>query len=179
MARLEVLRPFVEQTLAQYLGLEKVQVWDDGTIPIRAGSTVVNVRLMEGEGDKPLLQVYSPLLHDIERTPALLERLNEMNTQLAFTRAFWLDRQVILARDLLAETLDKEQVSHACSYVSLAADFWDETLKKDFGGELFFNEEQLAQDAPVTPEDPVTSDTPSVGGTAIPKGEEPPSAGYI
>ncbi len=176
MARLEVLRPFVEQTVAAYLGLEKVQVWDDGTIPIRAGSTVVNVRLVEGEGDKPLLQVYSPMLHDIERTPELLEKLNEMNTQMAFAKAFWADRQVILAMDLLAETLDKEQVAHACSYVSLAADFWDEALKKDFGGLTFFNESQMpATEHAATPDETA----PPATETTSPKGEDTPSAGYI
>ena len=174
VARIEVLRPFVEQTLARYLGLEKVQVWEDGTIPIRAGSTVVNVRLVEGEGDKPLLQVYSPLVHEIERTPALLERLNEMNTQMAFTRAFWANRQVILAMDLLAETLDEEQVSHACSYVSLAADHWDEALKKDFGGELFFDGERPAEDA-----EKVSGEAPTPSGKGLPEDDEPPTAGYI
>jgi hypothetical protein len=39
MTRLEVLRPFVEQTVKEYLGVEELMVNEDGTIPIRAGST--------------------------------------------------------------------------------------------------------------------------------------------
>ncbi len=43
MTRLEVLRPFVEQTVKEFLGVEELKVLDDGTIPIRAGSSAVNV----------------------------------------------------------------------------------------------------------------------------------------
>jgi hypothetical protein len=177
VTRIEVLRPFVEQTVAKYLHLEHLQVAEDGTIPIRAGSTIVNVRLMDGPGDKPLLQVYSPMLLDVDRSPELLEKLNEINTQLTFTRTFWADRQVILAMDLLAETLDEEQIAHACSFVSLAADFWDETLRQTFGGRLFFNEE-----VPVAGEgsDAAKASEPAeTRPEAGPKGEEPPAPGYI
>ena len=66
MTRLEILQPFVEKTVAAYLGIEEVQVWEDGTIPIRSGTTIVNVRLVEGENPShPILQVYSPLLSEI------------------------------------------------------------------------------------------------------------------
>jgi T3SS (YopN, CesT) and YbjN peptide-binding chaperone 1 len=177
VTRIEVLRPFVEQTVAKYLHLDHLQVADDGTIPIRAGSTIVNVRLMDGPGDKPLLQVYSPILLDVDRSPELLEKLNEINTQLTFTRTFWADRQVILAMDLLAETLDEEQIAHACSFVSLAADSWDETLRQTFGGRLFFNEEP-----PATGEKPEAGDAGEPATTtaeAGPKGEDPPPTGYI
>jgi len=41
VTRLEVLQPFIEKTVADYLGVEEVHVWEDGTIPIRSGTTVV------------------------------------------------------------------------------------------------------------------------------------------
>src|SRR5439155_9595077 len=58
---LDVLRPFVEQTVKEFLGVEELKVLDDGTIPIRSGSSAVNVRLLEGPaGGHPLLQVCRP-----------------------------------------------------------------------------------------------------------------------
>ena len=76
MTRLEVLRPFVEQTVKEFLGVEELKVLDDGTIPIRAGSSAVNVRLLEGlAGGHPLLQVSSPMLRGVKPSPELLEKL--------------------------------------------------------------------------------------------------------
>jgi hypothetical protein len=33
VTRLEILRPFVEQTVKEFLGVEELKVLDDGTIP--------------------------------------------------------------------------------------------------------------------------------------------------
>jgi hypothetical protein len=197
MTRLEVLRPFVEQTVAEYLGIEKVQVWEDGTIPIRSGSTIVNVRLVQGENpSRPILQVYSPLLSELDSSAELLTKLNEVNANLTFVRAFWTDRQVILAMELLAETLDRDQIAHAVSLVSLAGNFWDSELNKAFGGKTYFAEE------PAPPADPAASgggtpaedapagqtaagDTAAAAaeqGTPAPPGrpgDDQPAAGYI
>ncbi|MBI3648395.1 MAG: YbjN domain-containing protein [Actinobacteria bacterium] len=185
MTRAEVLRPFVEQTVAEYLGLEprELQIWEDGTIPIRAGSSVVNVRLVDGARGHALLQVFAPMLHGIRKSTGLIEKLNEVNASLTFARAFWFEEQVILTMELLAESLDREQVSHAVSLVSLAADHWDGLLKKDFGGETAFPESSV-QEAPATRSGvEIAGSTPSApsspGAAERPPAEEPPPAGYI
>jgi len=142
VTRLEVIRPFVEQTVRGFLGVDELKVMDDGTIPIRAGSTAVNVRLVEGTGDgRPLLQVYSPVLHEVTSSPELLGRLNELNATLSFARTFLAGDVVYISMELLAESLDEEQVAHACALVSFAADHWDDELKDRFGGETFFGAE--------------------------------------
>jgi type III secretion system-like peptide-binding chaperone len=179
MTRLEVLQPFVEKTIAAYLGIEEVKVWDDGTIPIRSGSTIVNVRLMEGDRPgHPVLQVYSPLLSDLDGSPDLFTKLNEVNANLTFVRAFWLDRQVILVMELLAENLDKDQVAHAVSLMSLAANFWDSELEKTFGGTTYFAEEPPPAD-PGVPAIPPAPPAAPPAEAPVPKGEDPPAAGYI
>jgi hypothetical protein len=180
MTRLEVLQPFVEKTIAAYLGVEEVKVWDDGTIPIRSGSTVVNVRLIEGDrSGHPVLQVYSPLLSDLEDSPELFAKLNEVNANLTFVRAFWLDRQVNLVMELLAENLDQDQVAHAVSLMSLAANFWDSELEKTFGGKTYFAEEPAPAGA-VPPEiSPASAQVADPTEPHVPKGEDPPAAGYI
>jgi hypothetical protein len=89
VTRVEVIRPFVEQTVKEFLGVDELKVMEDGTIPIRAGSSAVNVRLLEGPtGGHPLLRVTSPLLHDVPSSPELLTKLNEMNAAFSFARAF-------------------------------------------------------------------------------------------
>ena len=188
MTRLEVLQPFVEKTVAAYLGIEQVQVWEDGTIPIRSGTTIVNVRLVEGENPShPILQVYSPMLSEIDNSPELLTKLNEVNANLTFVRAFWTDRQVILAMELLAESLDRDQVAHAVSLVSLAGNFWDSELNKTFGGKTYFAEDPApaagaapagapAPAAPPAPASPGANDPAAEPGRGV---EDPPAAGYI
>jgi hypothetical protein len=180
MTRLEVLQPFVERTIAAYLGIEEVKVWEDGTIPIRSGSTVVNVRLMEGDRPgHPVLQVYSPLLSDLEGSPELFAKLNEVNANLTFVRAFWLDRQVNLVMELLAENLDQDQVAHALSLMSLAANFWDSELEKTFGGKTYFAEEPAPAEADPPAIPPASAPVADPPDAHVPKGEDPPAAGYI
>ncbi len=174
MTRLEVIRPFVEKTVREFLGVEQLEVMDDGTIPIRAGSTAVNVRLMQTRDEgEPLLQVFAPILHGVIKTPQLLEKLNEMNTNFLSARTFWVNDQVLIAMELPAETLDKQQVSYACSLISFAADYWDDVLKQQFGGEIAFNESVAAPDpadAPAPETEPPGSTTPDV---------DPRTQGYL
>jgi hypothetical protein len=187
VTRLEVLQPFIEKTVAQYLGIDEVHVWEDGTIPIRSGSTVVNVRLVQGENaSHPMLQVYSPLLSEVDASPELLSKLNDVNANLAFVRAFWSDGQVILAMELLAESLDRDQVAHAVSLVSLAGNFWDDELNKAFGGRTYFAEEPSTTPTPSVAEDPTApkplAEAPATTDQASPSGrkvDDPPAAGYI
>jgi hypothetical protein len=187
VTRLEVLQPFIEKTVAQYLGIDEVHVWEDGTIPIRSGSTIVNVRLVQGENaSHPMLQVYSPLLSEVDASPELLSKLNDVNANLAFVRAFWSDGQVILAMELLAESLDRDQVAHAVSLVSLAGNFWDDELNKAFGGRTYFAEEPSTTATPSVAEDPAApkplAEAPATTEQASPsrqKVDDPPAAGYI
>ena len=190
MTRLEVLQPFIEKTVAEYLGVEHVEVWEDGTIPIRSGTTIVNVRLVEGENPShPILQVYSPMLSEIDSSSELLTKLNEVNSNLKFVRAFWTDRQVVLAMELLAESLDRDQVAHAVSLVSLAGNFWDSELNRAFGGKTYFAEEPASSSAsPGAPGGPAVSPGPVPAAAAGehapaaepgPDADDPPAAGYI
>jgi len=188
VTRIEVFRPFVEETVAAYLGIprEQLKTWEDGTIPIRAGSTAVNVRLMEGKDEHPILQVFAVMLRDVSSSSALLEKLNKMNGTFTFARVCWIDRQVIVATELLAEDLDREQVEYACNLISWAGDRWDGELKSSFGGEVAFPD---AEKAPSEPAAESAGAEAGGGGPSEPHAEpptqprpdveEPPAAGYI
>ena len=163
MTRLEVIRPFVEQTVREFLGVDELKVMDDGTIPIRAGSSAVNVRLLEGpSGGHPLLRVASPLLHDVEASPELLEKLNDMNAAFSFARVFEVDGTVIIAMELFAEELTTAQIEYACGLITFAADHWDDELQRSFGGQTFFEgggnvADPLPDVEPAPADDPTTS----------------------
>lgn len=44
--------------------------------------------------------------------------------------------------ELLAESLDEEQIANACRLISFAADHWDDELQRTFGGSTFFGNEE-------------------------------------
>jgi type III secretion system-like peptide-binding chaperone len=157
MAKPEVIRPYLEKLMKELLGVESLIVWDDGTIPIRAGSAGVYVRLTE-VNDRALVHVYSPLLRGVAQTPALLDRLNEINASSYQARVFWIEEQVIAAIDLLAEALDKEELKVALELISGFADLWDTELRAAFGGQTAFDD--------ATPEPPEGAPTlpPPPGG---------------
>ena len=62
-----MIKPYVEKVVAEYLGTPQgdLHVDDDGSIPIRRGSTAYFVRLLDGE--PPLVQVYSTMLYEVPR----------------------------------------------------------------------------------------------------------------
>ena len=175
VTRIEVLRPFVRETVAAYLGLpeDQLQEWEDGTIPIRAGSTAISVRLIEGNDGHPLLQVFARVLGGVKQTPELLLKLNELNSTFSFVRAFATGDEVLVAMELLAEELDAAQIRHACSVVSWAGDHWDGELKAKFGGDTAFPEKGYAARIGAQ------SSAPTPASPEGPPGEDPPPAGYI
>jgi hypothetical protein len=128
----------VSGLLAEYL--------DDGepnvdplheAVAIQAGSAVVLVRLVDA--DPPVVRVFSPMLRAVDRTPELLVELNEINAHLSFLRLFWRDDTVFVATELLAPTLDAEELTLACDAVSDLADYYDDRLRNRFGGEVAFD----------------------------------------
>jgi T3SS (YopN, CesT) and YbjN peptide-binding chaperone 1 len=164
VTRLEVIRPFVEQTVKEFLGVEELKVMDDGTIPIRSGSSAVNVRLLEGPaGGHPLLRVASPMLRGVAPSPELLAKLNEMNAAFSFARAFVLEDTVFIAMELFAEELTAAQIDYACGLITFAADHWDDELKQAFGGQTFF-EGNVGPDLPEPPPgDAIAPETDALG----------------
>ena len=141
MARLDVIRPYVEKAVAEYIGArpDELVVNVDGSIPIRRGSTAYYVRLLEG--DPPMVQVYSTLLYEVAKSPELLDRLNEINAEAMFARAFWTGDSVVVATELVADSIDREQIENACGVVGSIADHYDDELGAAFGGKRIYNEQ--------------------------------------
>jgi hypothetical protein len=134
----DALRGKVHRLVTDYLGGQEVPAdLVAEPVAIRSGTAVVYLRLIESE--PPLVRVFSPLLRRLGRSPELLAELNELNGRLNFIRLFWRDDRVIAAAEMLASTLDPIELSNACDWVADAADYYDEPLRDQFGGELAFD----------------------------------------
>lgn len=141
MTSIEMIRPYVEKKIAEYLGIEAVKTDPGGDIPIRFGSTVCVVKLLEGPTG-PMMRVFSPFIRGVPKSPALLEKLNEMNSAAPYVRFFWLEETVFCAIDVIATDLEKEEIATALSAVAWHSDNLDEQLVKEFGGKRVFEDEQ-------------------------------------
>ncbi len=105
---------------------------------IRCGTAIVYIRLVDAE--PAVLRIFSPLLRNVERSPGLLEELNDVNARLSFLRLFWRDGTVYAAVELLADTLTDRALRHACDTVADAADYYDEQLQPRFGGDKAYSD---------------------------------------
>src|SRR5262249_19910113 len=110
----------------------------EAPVAIRAGTAMVQVRLIDA--DPPVVRVFSSLLRGVECSAELLAELNEINAHLSFARLFWRDGAVLAATELLATTIDPNELANACDVLCDVADYYDVRLHARFGGELSFND---------------------------------------
>lgn len=165
MPRAELFWPYVEKTLVETFGEGALSKLADNVITIRAGSSLVVIRMMEAT--EPRLQVFSTVLHEVPNSPALLEKLNELNAKIAFAKAFWIEDDVLVATELLAEGLDTENIRNAVTAIGVASDHFDDELRAQFGGTPSFPDEGEAQtEAPDEHQDGVGE------GVGLPPGDE-------
>lgn len=122
--------------LRDYLETDEVLTDEAGLVPIRYGSAVVFVGLVEG--DPPLVHLRSPVLRQVPCSAALLAALNEINSQLGFGRMFWEGDAVFATENLVAHTIDLPELRAACDTLVVFADRHDDLLAARFGGSLAF-----------------------------------------
>lgn len=144
MASIEMLRPYIEQKVAEVLEVEKVKADPQGDIPIRAGSSVCVARLLDGPSG-PMLRVFSPLLKGVDEGAELMSRLNELNVRAPYVRFFHAENVVYCAMDLLAENIQREEIDNAIAAISYHADHLDDLLQKEFGGERMLEESEVTK----------------------------------
>ncbi len=122
-------------TIEQYLTEVNIPFRDRGNrISVRRGSTAVFVRPAEWAGGHSVCELLCPVLSDVESSHGLLEKLNELNMSLYFGKAYWHDRGVWLAHNLLGDHLDRDEMIAALGIMSTVADKLDDELKDRFGG---------------------------------------------
>ena len=115
------LRERVNTMVREYLQVpqgEQLRMDADGDIPIRWGSALYYVRLLDKS--PTLVQVFCVVLRNVPSTHELLEEINIINEGIVVARMFWAEGNVIAAAELLAE------------------DWADTELHEQFGGEMVF-----------------------------------------
>jgi len=112
---------------------------DDGDIPIRSGSAIVFVRVAE---DGPFIELFSPVLVDVEGSPLALERISQLNRWVRFVSFGWDAGTVHASMHLYCHPFVPEHLRHAVAVLTSVADRLDDELRLGLGGRAFFGEEE-------------------------------------
>jgi hypothetical protein len=131
------LRRQVEKALAGWIGVPKVFADDDGDYPIRTGSAICYLRILDGV--PPAISVFSPVLRDVAVTADLLSAIDDINGKTRYGRVFTSGPAVLVALELPAIDLTPAHVAFACQEVGALADFLDDMLHGRFGGRITFD----------------------------------------
>jgi len=129
------------------LELDSLEIEEKNGIPVRAGTAMVYVRV---RGETPVIEVFSPLLLEVARTPELLEKLNDINMRSSFVKTFVANEIVYGTVQLRGSDFDPGHLEHALRLMTTFAEDMDEKLQGDFGGRPFFGEALPGRTPPST-----------------------------
>ena len=135
MATTEGLRARVEAMLKQHAGVDELMSDEEGDWPVRSGSAEYYVRLTDGE--PPIVIVYAHILVGVTATPKLYETLNAVNGYITFGRMFHQGDAVLVSTELMAETMEADELGAACRSIAGLADHYDDLFQAEFGGRRF------------------------------------------
>ena len=124
--RLQLLGIFKELT-----GIDTFTYDQDGDLgPINFGCVSAFARLVE---DQPYLRLYAPVLDDVDQSPELLSRINELNCTHGFLHLCVLNDCVTVVSDILIAPFLVSYVAHGMgNFLQLADEFASE-LREEFG----------------------------------------------
>ena len=128
------MQSHIEVLMQRYLESDHLCVDSDGDIPVRHGNIVYTVRLAKHEQPEPHVEAYAILVSDVDADPGLYEALNSINRRLSHARAFWADRKVVLAGELVGVGLELQALACLCDEIALAANHEAPVLANTFGG---------------------------------------------
>ncbi|GAA3980005.1 hypothetical protein GCM10023085_72850 [Actinomadura viridis] len=129
---------YVEKILSSYLETDELVRDEEGDIPIRRGSALYYVRV--GQREPYRVEVVSSVLSGVEESYELLRELNEINSGIYGIQAYHRKGRVIFSADMLAESLQAEELERACALISGCADKYDDELQAKFGGRKTFED---------------------------------------
>ncbi len=127
----------LKATLSEITGANHLEFDDDGDIAIRFGSVVAFVRLNDGPST---VCIYSPILRDVEASPALYERLNDINSHESGVRFVYQNGAIWCFTHIPALPYVGVHVAGAFQHFCTLADDMDSLLREEFGGEVAFEE---------------------------------------
>lgn len=124
------LRAAIVATLQRLLHVDEVVVDDDGDIPIRWGSAVVFVRVLD---ELPVIRCFSFVLSGVPVTVALRDAVNEVNQTHILAHAYWVDDTVVVSADCFASPYSQAAFVNVLNAVAETADTLDDDLAARFG----------------------------------------------
>lgn len=116
---------------------DKLQVDSDGDINIRAGSAMVFVRVRD---NPPLVDVFSPVLTEVEPTERLYVKLSELTNRMPIGRLYCADDTVWASIPVFGRNFQATHLMLAVQVMTGLADELDDRLHGEFGGKRFFAE---------------------------------------
>ena len=116
---------------------DNVVLDSDGDVPVAYGSAAVFIRVIMAN---PLrYSIFSPLLNEVEETPALYEILNEINQNLIIGSMTVSNKSITLQYSVVA-SIGIEELALIIDYMTDMADLYDNKLQEYVGGNSFFRE---------------------------------------
>ncbi|SCL22429.1 hypothetical protein GA0070616_2535 [Micromonospora nigra] len=116
---------------------DRLQVDSDGDINIRAGSAMVFVRVRD---NPPLVDVFSPVLTEVEPTERLYVKLSELTNRMPIGRLYCAEDTVWASIPVFGRNFQPTHLMLAVQVMTGLADELDDRLHGEFGGKRFFGE---------------------------------------
>lgn len=119
--------------------VEALPVDPDGDIGIRAGSAMVFVRVRD---NPPLIDVFSPVLTEIEPSKKLYSKLSELTNRMPIGRLYCADDTVWASVPVFGRDFQASHLMLAVQVMTGLADELDNRLAGEFGGRRFFGDSE-------------------------------------
>ncbi|UAC01368.1 hypothetical protein Dvina_00550 [Dactylosporangium vinaceum] len=116
---------------------EELPIDPDGDIGIRSGSAMVFVRVRD---NPPLVDVFSPILTEIEPTERLYVKLSELTNRMPIGRLYCTNDTVWASVPVFGRDFQATHLMLAVQVMTGLADELDDRLHGEFGGKRFFGE---------------------------------------
>ncbi len=120
---------------------ERPETDDDGDLPVRYNGAQFFVRIV-GTKD-PWVQVFSVAVTDAVASAELFEEINNINRDIRFARAFFVNGQVLIESEIWADDVNPANFQHACLNIAGATDAFTPALTSH-GGRPMFEESKTA-----------------------------------
>jgi hypothetical protein len=124
---------------------EQLQVDADGDIGIRAGSAMVFVRVRD---NPPLVDVFSPVLTEIEPTERLYRKLSELTNRMPIGRLYCSNDTVWASVPVMGRDFQASHLMLAVQVMTGLADELDDRLQGEFGGKRFYGDAEKSSGTP-------------------------------
>ncbi len=134
MAKIDQVRSYLEKLSAS--AWPGAVMDEQGNIPIRYGSAVVNISALEGGRNLDYVVFSSMVAKDVPDTPALFGWLNEQNNRYELVKVVKQGGVVEAKIDLIADDINEPRMKSAVGVVGGFADEIDDEVVGKYGGQM-------------------------------------------